>query len=89
MNRTDPYQFCFPGISTPSPKISAMKQNVGAADKMIRIFIAIVCSVLFITGVVSGTLGYVVLAAGAVMLGTALINFCPLYRLLGINTCRR
>lgn len=66
-----------------------MKQNVGAADKMIRIFIAIVCSVLFITGVVSGTLGYIVLAAGAVMLATALISFCPLYRLLGINSCRR
>lgn len=27
--------------------------------------------------------------AGAVLLATALFNFCPLYRLLGINTCRR
>ena len=56
---------------------------------MIRIFIAIVCSVLFITGTVSGTVGYIVLAVGAIMLGTAMLNFCPLYRIFGLNTCRR
>ncbi len=66
-----------------------MKQNMGGVDKMIRIFIAIVCSVLFITGVVGGTVGYIVLGVGAIMLGTAMLNFCPLYRLFGINTCRR
>lgn len=70
-------------------KINDMKQNIGGADKLIRIFIAIVCSVLFITGVVAGTVGYIVLAVGAILLGTALINFCPLYKIVGINTCRR
>lgn len=70
-------------------KIYIMKQNVGGIDKMIRIFIAIVCSVLFITGTVSGTVGYIVLAVGAIMLGTAMLNFCPLYRIFGLNTCRR
>lgn len=70
-------------------KISVMKQNIGGADKMIRIFIAIVCSVLFITGVVAGTVGYIVLAVGAILLGTALVNVCPLYKIFGIKTCRR
>lgn len=56
---------------------------------MIRIFIAIMCSVLFITGLVAGTVGYIVLAVGAILLATALINFCPLYKIFGINSCRR
>ena len=27
-------------------------------------------------------------AVGVIMLGTAAMGFCPIYRLLGINTCR-
>jgi len=66
-----------------------MKKNLGNADKMIRMVIAAVAALLFFTNVVIGTLGIIVLVAGGVLLATSLINFCPLYAILGINTCPR
>jgi hypothetical protein len=65
-----------------------MKSNVGSLDKVIRLAIAIGCSVLYFTGVVTGAMGYAVLAIGGIMLLTALVNFCPLYRLFGMSTCK-
>ncbi len=66
-----------------------MKTNVGSTDKIIRIAAAVVFSVLFFTGTVTGTLGIVLLVAGGILLATSLISFCPLYALFGMNTCPR
>jgi hypothetical protein len=66
-----------------------MKKNMGGADRMIRIVIAIVVAVLYFTGTVTGTLGMVLLVLGAVFLLTSFINFCPLYTILGINTGKK
>lgn len=64
-----------------------MKKNMGTLDRAVRIILSIVFAVLFFTGTVSGPLGMVLLVAGGVFLATSLISFCPLYTLLGINTC--
>jgi hypothetical protein len=66
-----------------------MKKNVGNADKMIRILIAAVAALLFFTNVVTGTAGLILLAAGGILFVTSLISFCPLYAMLGINSCPR
>ncbi len=66
-----------------------MKKNMGSADKIIRVIIALVFSVLYFTGTVSGTLGYILLALGAIFLLTSIISFCPLYLPFGINTCAK
>lgn len=60
-----------------------MKANVGQADKIARIVLGAVLILLSLTGVI-GVWGWV----GIVPLGTGLFNFCPLYTLLGINTCK-
>ena len=60
---------------------------MGTADRIIRLLLAIVLVYLYVTKVVTGTIGIVLLVAGIVLAVTALINFCPLYRLLGVNTC--
>jgi hypothetical protein len=65
-----------------------MKKNMGGADRTIRIILALVFAALYYFGVVEGTLAYVLLALGAIFLLTSLINFCPLYTLFGINTCK-
>lgn len=65
-----------------------MKKNMGGADKLIRIILAVVFSVLYFTGTVTGTAGIVLLVLGAVFLLTSVIGFCPLYTLVGINTCK-
>lgn len=66
-----------------------MKRNIGIADKVVRIVIAIIAALLFFTNTVTGTIGYIILAFGAIMLATALVNFCGLYAPFGINTCKR
>ncbi|MEO9952257.1 DUF2892 domain-containing protein [Nonlabens sp.] len=64
-----------------------MKKNLGTIDRIIRILFAVVVSVLFFTNVVTGTLGVILLIVGGVLLATSFMNFCPLYAVLGINSC--
>ena len=64
-----------------------MKKNMGNIDKIIRILVTIVIAGLFFTNVISGTLGIVLLVLAGVFVLTSLIGFCPLYPLVGINTC--
>jgi Protein of unknown function (DUF2892) len=64
-----------------------MKTNVGSIDKIIRISLAVVFAVLYFTNTVSGTVAYVVLGLGVVFLLTSIVGFCPLYALVGLNTC--
>lgn len=66
-----------------------MKKNVGNIDKIVRFVLAAVLAALFFTGTVTGTLGMVLLVAGGVLVATSAISFCPLYTLLGMNTCPR
>nr|WP_229762290.1 DUF2892 domain-containing protein [Ferruginibacter lapsinanis] len=62
---------------------------MGNADRIIRIIVAIVISLLYSTHIISGTFGMILLVLGGVFLVTSLISFCPLYTLLGINTCKK
>jgi len=64
-----------------------MKPNVGSADRIIRIVLAIAFLGLYATGTVGGTVGLVLVVLGIVFLGTALLRFCPLYALFGLRTC--
>lgn len=60
-----------------------MKANVGSADRIVRIVIGLaLLSLLFILPAPQKYLGLI----GIVPILTAVINFCPLYSLLGINT---
>ncbi len=68
-----------------------MKKNMGIADRVIRIVIAVVIAILYFTKTepVTGTLGIILLVIGAVFLVTSVISFCPLYTLVGIKTCKK
>lgn len=61
-----------------------MRANVGGIDKILRIILglALMAWTLFFQGPLWAWIGVVPLATG-------LFNFCPVYRLLGINSCRR
>ena len=64
-----------------------MNRNVGTPDRVIRVVLATVALVVAaVVGVPSG-LGIGLLVVAAVLLGTAAVGFCPLYRLLGLSTC--
>lgn len=66
-----------------------MKTNMGTFDRILRVLIALVIGYLYYTGVVSGTLGTVLLVLAEVFILTSLIGFCPLYTLFGFNTCKK
>ncbi len=66
-----------------------MKKNMGNPDRIIRVIAAIIFSTLYFTHTVTGTFGMLLLVLGAVLLATSIINFCPLYTLLGVNTCKK
>ena len=66
-----------------------MKKNMGTTDKTIRTIVAIVLAILYYTGTITGTFGIVILIVAAVLLITSLINFCPLYPLIRVNTCKK
>jgi hypothetical protein len=56
-----------------------MKPNVGNIDRIIRAMLAIILAVLYFSGMVTGTLGIILLVLAGVLLLTGLISFCPLY----------
>ena len=58
-----------------------MNKNIGSVDRLIRIIIGIVLIALTINGNI-GAWGWI----GIIPLATALINFCPLYRILGFSS---
>ncbi len=64
-----------------------MKQNMGSADRIIRVLIAAVLAFLYFNGTISGTFGIVALVVAVVFVAVSVLKFCPLYPLLGINTC--
>lgn len=66
-----------------------MKKNMGNADKAIRIVIAVLILVLYITNQISGTLAIVGLILSVVFALTSLIGFCPLYLPFGWSTNKK
>ncbi len=65
-----------------------MTTNESSVDRIIRLVIGVVALIAaFAVGL--GSIGGIVLAVvGAVMLVTAAVGFCPLYRVFGISTCK-
>ena len=62
-----------------------MQKNVGSLDKGMRVVIAaVLLSLWFVLEPPMKYLGLV----GFVPLLTVLLGWCPLYTLLGVNTCR-
>ena len=59
-----------------------MKANVGGVDKVLRIVLGVALIAWAATG------GPVWAWVGVVPLLTGLFNFCPLYALLGMSTCK-
>ena len=63
-----------------------MKTNESGLDRVIRTIVGIVLFVLYFTGVISGTLGIILLVIGAILIVTSLVGFCPIYAILKIHT---
>lgn len=59
-----------------------MKTNVGSIDRALRVVVGLVLIGLTLAGMI-GAWGWI----GIIPIATGLFSFCPLYTLLGMNTC--
>ena len=63
-----------------------MKRNMSNLDRIIRVVIAAVFAYLYFAGIVTGTLGIILLVLAGVFVVTSIVAFCPLYKLFKIST---
>jgi hypothetical protein len=73
---------------TTNERVRTMTRNESTADRLVR-FVLGAAAVVWGAMIGWGTVGGIVLlAVGAILVVTALLGFCPLYRVLGISTAR-
>lgn len=65
-----------------------MSHNEGSTDRILRVVLALAAVVAGVTVGGGTAVGIVLLVVAGVLLVTAATGFCPLYRVLGISTCR-
>lgn len=68
----------------------AIKKNVGTADRILRLGISLMMIYFgFIDkNIIADPLAAMLLGVfGVIILITAIISMCPLYNLIGLNTC--
>lgn len=63
-----------------------MTTNIGATDRLIRLFLALAAVVLAWLVGMGGTAGIILLVVAAGLALTAIVRFCPIYRALGAST---
>jgi K+-transporting ATPase A subunit len=61
-------------------------KNMGKADKIVRVLIAVLFTVLFLNHVVTGVMGVILVILASVFLLTSVVGTCPLYLPFKINT---
>ncbi len=65
------------------------KQNMGTLDRTIRLLLAAVVAVLYLTGNLTGLAAIILGILAVIFVITSVIGFCPLYVPLGLNTCKK
>ncbi len=69
-----------------------MPANIGTLDRIARLLIGVGLIVAALAGTFSSfmtpELKYGAIAVGVVLAATSAFRFCPLYKLIGVNTCR-
>jgi hypothetical protein len=66
-----------------------MKKNMGTADKILRILVAIVIAGLYFANIISGTVAIILLILAGVFILTSFMSVCPLYYPFGISTKKK
>ena len=59
---------------------------MGTIDIAIRLVIAAIVIILYLTHVISGTIAIILLISAGIFILTGLLSFCPLYLPFGIST---
>ncbi|MDP2288331.1 MAG: DUF2892 domain-containing protein [Actinomycetota bacterium] len=65
-----------------------MRTNESTVDRVIRVALATVAVVVALLVGAGTALGIILFVVAAILLITAAVGFCPLYRILGLRTNR-
>lgn len=69
-----------------------MTTNIGTIDRVLRLVLGIILlAAPFVSGMAlfaSGAATAISVVVGVVMIATSAMKFCPLYRILGVRTCK-
>ena len=65
-----------------------MKRNVGKGDCLLGIILGVIGVILALSGSYDGNVKWGLLWVGLVLIVTSSMQFCPLYALFGMNTCK-
>jgi hypothetical protein len=63
-----------------------MKQNIGRTERRIRRLVGWALITMVIFKIITGVWMWVAIFTSIILITTAFIHHCPLYKLLGINT---
>lgn len=63
-----------------------MKTNMGTADRIIRVALAVLIGILYFAGQISGIAALILGIFAIVFLLTSAVSFCPLYLPIGLST---
>lgn len=66
-----------------------MNRNMSNADRLIRVLIAALFAYLYLSGIVPGVLGIVLVVLAVVFTLTSIVAFCPLYTLFKFSTYKK
>jgi hypothetical protein len=74
------------GIEHTRTEVMKLTKNIGHADRIVRLLIAVALGAAVVGGVVAAPLTYVAIVLAAMMVVTAVVEFCPLYALFGLRS---
>lgn len=62
---------------------------MGNADRVIRVLVAVVIAVLYLTNQITGFTAFVLGAVALIFITTSLVSVCPLYLPFGLSTANK
>ena len=71
-----------------------MIKNVGSTDRLVRLIAGVILLIIAVPSLAGmafiglGGWAWLIGLVGLVLVATALMNFCPAYTLIGVNTCK-
>ena len=66
-----------------------MKANMGNTDRLLRVLLALLIVILYMTKQVTGTAAFILGIIAIVFLVTSLFKFCPLYVPFKVSTVKK
>lgn len=66
-----------------------MKKNMGTVDRVIRVLLAVVVLILYLTGNITGLAAIILGIIAVIFVVTSIIGFCPLYVPFKISTIKK